>query len=357
MNGAFPLIEIEGPPFVRGAMYGRQAGDRIALGLAIYGLESRHSAAEPYLAELQRLDGELAEELAGIARGAEQPVTAIAALNARSELTAWDSAAAADPDGCTAAVAMPGRTKSGRLIHGQTWDWRPQCVETAIVLRVRAPGAPTLLTFCEAGQLARHGMNAAGLALTANGLQTTGDFRRAGAPSPFARRRMLMSGSLGAAVGVLLNTPRSASHNLLLSQMDAAGRAEAINFETTPDEAFWSFPEDGLLTHANHFKHPAVVGRVADVGLLRHPESLYRDRRVRACLETDGAAIDVDSFKAAFADEFGAPNAVCRPPTPRADGSISATVAALVMDAADGRMWAAPSPYAGARYAEYRVDG
>ena len=64
----------------------------------------------------------------------------------------------------------------------------------------------------------------------------------------------------------------------------------------------------------------------------------------------------VDSFKQALSDRYGAPDAVCRSPAPRSDGSVSATVASLIMDAYNGRMWIAPAPYAGAaRYSEYRL--
>lgn len=357
MTAPFPLIEIEGPPHDRGLSYGRQAGERIARGLAEYANSlarpGTSAAALRYLVDLEAYDAELVEEIRGIAKGADQPVEAIVALNARTELTSWNSL---PPDECTAGLAMPDRTADGSLIHGQNWDWRRGCVDTSIVLRIRFAKGPDILTFCEAGQLARHGLNAAGLALTANGLQTDHEFVAGGIPSPFMRRRILMAGSLAQAVGVLLNTPRSSSHNLMLSHSGGLGRSEAINFEATPRDVFWSFPERGLMTHANHFKHPVALAKVADIGLLRHPESLYRDRRVLAHLDADGNQITTASFERAFADDYGTPNAVCRSPSERADGSVSATVASLIMDAGAGRLWLAPLPYEGANYTEFRLD-
>lgn len=354
----FPLIEIAGPARERGIDYGRKAGERIARGLEVYadalGRPGTGERALRYFEALERYDGDSAAELKGLAQGAEQPLEAIVALNARTELTEWDAAAA--PDECTAALAMPERAR-GRLLHGQNWDWRPACVDTAIVLRVRGIDRPDILTFCEAGQLARHGLNSAGLALTANGLQTSDEFVAGGICSPFVRRRMLSASRLAAATGVLLAAPRSASHNIMLSHSGGIGQSEAINFETTPRNVYWSFPESGLLTHSNHFKSIAALGRVEDIGLIRHPESLYRDRRVRDRLDRDGCEIDVESFKDAFDDRYGAPDAVCRSPAPRSDGSVSATIASLIMDAAAGRMWIAPAPYAGTPcYSEYRLD-
>jgi isopenicillin-N N-acyltransferase-like protein len=360
LSSPFPLIDVDGPPRERGIAHGRQAGDRIDLGARIYAdaLASAGARARAlgYFEALESYDPDCAEEVRGIAEGAQQPLEIVVALNARTELTAWDSASP-QADECTAALAMPERT-GGPLLHGQTWDWRPACAASSIVLRIRDDNGPDILTFCEAGQLARHGLNSAGLALTANGLQTEGDFVPGGICAPFVRRRMLASQSLAAATGILMLAPRSASHNIMLSHSGGPGESEAINFETTTSDLFWSFPEQGLLTHANHFKAPAALARLTDLGLLRHPESLYRDRRVRAHLELDGSAIGIGSFKRAFADRYGAPDAVCRSPSRRSDGSVSATVASLVMDAAAGRMWVAPSPYLGAAsYTEYRLDG
>lgn len=355
MAEPFPYIEIEGPPRERGRSYGRQAGERIAAALSVYAEHFARPEAMPaaqrYLGSLESYDHELVEEVRGIAEGAGQPVEAIVALNARTELTAWDSS----PDECTAALAMPECTRDGRLLHGQNWDWRPACVETSVVLGIRRETGPAILTFCEAGQLARHGMNAAGIALTANGLQTTREFVTGGIPTPFIRRRMLMADSLARSAGELMAAARSSSFNLLLSHSDGPGRSEAINFEATPDDLFALFPENGILAHANHFKSPVALAKVKDIGLARHPETLYRDRRVHRHLEADGNAITVESFKRAFADDYGSPDAVCRPPSPRRDGSMSMTVASLIMDAAAGTMWLAPAPYRGAVYSEYRV--
>lgn len=360
MSDPFPLIEVEGPPQERGRSYGRQAGDRIARGIDGY-LEAFRARGHDFerltrhfLVQLELFDESLAAEVRGIADGAEQPVSAIVALNARTELTSWDMAAASEE--CTAALAMPEQTAGGKLLHAQNWDWRPDCVETAIVLRIHAETGPDILTFCEAGQLARHGMNGAGVAITANGLQTDHENATTGLPSPFARRKMLMAETLAEAIGTLLNTPRSASHNLILSQIDVECRAEAVNFETTPTAAFWSLPEGGLLTHGNHFKHPAALLKVTDVGLLRHPESLYRDKRVHDHLASAAPAISLSTFKRALADDFGAPHSVCRRPARRADGSLSASIASIIMDAAAGEMWIAPSPYKGAVYTRYGLD-
>ena len=49
-------------------------------------------------------------------------------------------------------------------------DWRAECAETGVLLRIHRDDGPDILTFTEAGGLARSGLNSAGIGLTANAL-------------------------------------------------------------------------------------------------------------------------------------------------------------------------------------------
>jgi hypothetical protein len=73
-------------------------------------------------------------------------------------------------------------------------------------------------------------------------------------------------------------------------------------------------------------------------------------------LQAAGDAVTVDTLKEIFADRFDSPNAICRSPAHRADGSHSATVANLIMDTTAGKMWLAPAPYGDTRYTEYALS-
>lgn len=371
LRTVFPLIEISGPAGHRGADYGSQTGERIARGLGLYRdeLDRRGiawSRALDYARQLtpaiEQYDAELMAEIVGIARGSEQSVESIVVLNARTEIMYLSSEHSETPsraelqgemmEECTAALTLPSVTAGQKVLHGQNWDWRPECAETSVVLHIHSQDGPHILTLAEAGQLARHGMNSAGVTLTANGLTCDQDAANIGIPTPIVRRRMLMANSLAGAFGVLVNANRSSSHNIMIGHRDG----EAIGVEATPQDVFWLRPEHGIMTHANHFKSVVALVKVRELGLHICPESLYRDSRVEAHLRQDQAAgITIASFQRAFADEYGAPDSVCRHPAPRKSGSMSATVASLIMDSSDRTMWLAPRPYEEKRYTAYRL--
>lgn len=356
----FPLIRVAGPPLERGRQYGRQAGQHIARAVDIYragfadaGMSWPQALeiAARFRTAIAEYDKDLEVEMTGIAAGAEQQVETIVALNARIELLQWRARAAA-MDECTGVIALPSATTDGHLLHAQNWDWRAECVDVAVVLRVDSDNGPDILTFVEAGQLARNGMNSAGISITANGLHCDSDGGRTGVPTTCVRRRALQASTLTGAMDEVMNAPRAYSHNLMI----ASASGIAVDFETTPDDVFWIEPAQGLLVHANHFKSAAALSRVTDTGLRLNADSLHRDMRVTQLLEPRRGSITIEDLKRALGDADGAPLAVCRSPVRKRDGVLSSTVATVIMDTTERRMWVAPAPYAGAHYTEYSLS-
>lgn len=367
-TAAFPLIEIAGNARNRGRQYGKLAIERVHRSIDIYKvgfLESgvdwpkARAVARAFLSRIESYSTEVIEEMRGIAEGADVPVEDIVAINARTELLYGrhgDKVPAAeedqDDDGCTGAIALPETTANGHLIHGQNWDWRDECADSAVVLNIAPDKGPRILCFVEAGMMARAGMNSAGVALTGNFLECERDARREGIPVPIIRRQVLMADDLASAVNVVMQAPRAFSNNLMLSQSGG----EAVDLEATPDEVFWMTPENGLLAHANHFVTAAARAKVRDTGLVRNGDSIYRDRRVRAYLERARGQITTDTFKEAFQDRYGSPRAVCRTATRGPGGRVSSTVATLIMDTTAGMLWVAPRPYGPYEFTEYRLS-
>jgi len=71
-------------------------------------------------------------------------------VNARTELLAEAKRTAADPDGCTGAVVLP-EPRRRPIAARQNWDWRAECADTGVVLRIARDDGPDVLTFTEAG--------------------------------------------------------------------------------------------------------------------------------------------------------------------------------------------------------------
>ncbi len=364
MREPFPLISVSGTPSERGRQYGKQALDRIAVSVSIY--EAAFAAAEvawstvrerasAFLPRLEAYDAVLAEEIRGIAAGAERPVEDIVALNARTELLFGEGSEVVAKqtldDACTGAVALPSVTADGHLLHGQNWDWLDDCVGSALVVRIDLGDAGRLMTFCEAGVVARAGLNSHGVALTGNFLECEQTPAKGAVPIPLVRRRVLESDSLPRGLSAIMRAPRSFANNMMVSHVEG----EAVDLETTPQEVFWDLPEDDILVHANHFRSTSARARIHDLGVERSPDSLIRERRVARHLHAKRGAITLDDMKAAFADRFGAPRAVCRSPAPGEAGGEHSTVATILMDVTERRLWAAPAPYEAAHYSEYRL--
>jgi len=159
----FPLVELSGSARERGRQHGQAVPDRIKRGIAMYSeallkngvdwkeLEQRANAMVPIV---ETFDPAYLEEMRGLAEGSGQAFAGIMLMNARTEMVAAarkQHVQSDVPDGCTAALALPEASADGTLLHGQNWDWRAECAETGVVLRIRRDDGPDILTFTEAG--------------------------------------------------------------------------------------------------------------------------------------------------------------------------------------------------------------
>ena len=366
-----PLIEIAGPPHSRGVSYGRQAAVRIRRGIEHYRTQLRRleldaaaidELAQEFLPVIERFDPGYIVEMHGIAEGAEVSFGGVLMLNARTEvlklatradLRAKLALAREAPDGCTGVVALPGAVADGRLLHAQNWDWKAECAETAVVLRIRREDGPDILTFTEAGGLARSGLNAAGIGLTANYLESDRDYRDIGVPLALIRRKVLEQEHLAVAMRAVYVTSKSASNNMMVSHAGGI----AIDFECAPDETFQVLPDaDGLIVHANHWQSSVALSKLQDKGVQNMPDSLYRDLRVRGLLAPRAGQLSMDDVKAALFDDFQSPFSVCRPPRPNSTNNLTATVAMVAMQPDAGAMEVAMLPALDRRFTRYTLE-
>jgi isopenicillin-N N-acyltransferase-like protein len=317
-------------PRERGTQYGEAARAPIERSLAFYSESVARKTGLPWAEVTARstqwvplIEGfapDLLEEIRGIALGANRSLEEILTLNVRGELLRGDvfgtAATTSEDDGCTSFALLPAANPLGHVYAGQNWDLYSGVADTVVVLRITQPGKPTIIGHVEAGQVARHGANSAGIALNANGLGA-GFGPGAGIPGTVVRRTVLECWDFHDALQVIFEAKQSLSSNLLLTHRDGF----AIDIETTPGRNNWMYPTDGLLVHGNHFQS-FVPEQVSDSYKPFSVDSLYRLPRVEeglAQLRTDGTSEEAVAriVQATMSDHFGHPNAVCEHSDPR----------------------------------------
>jgi isopenicillin-N N-acyltransferase like protein len=365
------LIDLAGAPHDRGVQYGRQAAPEIARSVGHYGAQAAALGLDParlaqlvreYLPVLESFDHRQIEEMRGIAAGAEVSFEQIVLVNARTELLQFarrpallESLKAREPDGCTGVVVRPQATRDKQLIHAHNWDWKVECAESCVILRIHNEDGPDILTFTEAGALARFGFNARGICITANGLDCDRDYRRAGVPLALIRRKVLEQAHLALALRIAYCTPKSGSNNLIISH---AASGLVYDFECAPDETFMVEPQNGVLVHANHWLSPVALAKLQECAMADAPSTFYRDLRAREALAAKAGDVTLEDVTAVMLDDFETPWSICYPPRPSSptDASTYATVATLLMRPILGEMRVAMLPALDKHFTHYTLQ-
>jgi isopenicillin-N N-acyltransferase like protein len=321
-----PLIEVSGGPRERGRAYGEAARDLIHFSVAYYREAFRFSSgldwteacerAKAWRAPVAAADPDLLTEVDAVAEGAGLRPEEVMALNARGEIVRnRDSGFNPEPaDGCSSFALLPEATGDGRVYCGQNWDWREGVEDTTVMLRIVQPPKPTVVLQVEAGQIGRQGVNSAGIALNANGLD--GAFGTPlGLPQPFLRRLILDQPDLKRALDVPYRIRQHIATNLLVTHRDGI----AVDLETTPVTHRWGYATDGILVHTNHYQY-GVPPEIATGYRPSAVDSLYRlPLIVRGLSGVRGASGPAEVRKIVqdtMSNHTGYPEAVCEHPDP-----------------------------------------
>ncbi len=309
-----PIIELNHTdPVKRGQAYGEAVRDRIQTILRIYREIFQRTTGETWEETVARGSSfhagthafapDLMQELNGIAEGANRVFEEIFLLNARSEILFNPEVLAHE---CTSLVALPECTANGDTLLAQNWDWYREVLNCQVILKIRErEGVPPLVTFTEAGQLAKIGMNGAGIGLAVNNLIS--DQPRTGVPWIFLTRRVLESANFAQAMGYVLTATRAHSINFLIAHAEGEG----VDLETSPVEEHILWPENGFLAHTNHYLKPGMNFR--DLKPLRdpYPSTYLRYRRAQNGLATLKGNIDENGIKGILSDHMDRPFSVC----------------------------------------------
>ncbi len=326
----FSLIELEGNAYDRGCQYGAAAQAAIRQNVQVYldliafhtgvGQPAAFQAARRFGPIIEAQSPDLWLEMRGIADGADCDLADILLINARSELMSRSME-------CTALAAAGEVTHGQKVLLCQNWDWYTAVQPEPVLLRIRQPDKPEILTLAEAGQVAKIGLNSSGLGLCLNFLKHRD--RAAGLPVHVILRQMLGCAALGHAARLAYGLPRGGAANVLLAHAEG----DLLDLELTANSADFLYAEDGWLVHANHFESQRLRG--GDLGVLTSMSSLARAARARRLLSAAAAQgeVSMDTCRAILSDHAYGAYAICRHAEPSEPPlQQSATRASLILD-------------------------
>jgi isopenicillin-N N-acyltransferase-like protein len=368
----FPRVPVQGGPRERGRQYGEQARERVRLSVAAYEEVFAHYAgwdwprvraeAEPFQKAIASFNPRYLEEIRGIAEGAALDHLDVVAINVRTEVMfaarARDAAAQSRPAAaeCSAFALLPQASGDGSTYVGQNWDWLLHCFDTVVVLEAKQDEGPDYVTVVEAGLLAKTGMNSSGIALVTNALVTAEDKGIPGVPYHLALRAILDSENVSDALTWLQRGIRASSANYLIAHDDGV----CLDVEAAPGDfsrLFLAFPSGGVLLHTNHFISPNLG--VKDVSVWAMPDSPIRLQRLRDALDWADGRPPHERLQQVLSDHANHPSGICCHPDPRlAQLDQGATVASVIMQLPQRRMWLAAGqpcrhPYQEIDYSEF----
>ena len=244
------------------------------------------------------------------------PYLSILAMNVRTEI-----AFGLARDGCTAISWKA--NKSSFL--AQNWDWQEEQQQNLINLSISLEGKPAISMVTEAGIIGKIGLNSRGVGVCLNAIKAQGvDYQRL--PCHLALRTCLESTSAEEAVATLERAGVASACHILVADAESA-----IGLECSHIDIKGLTPEQGVLTHTNHYIKPHHG--VEDLMALEDSPTRFKrlDQLVQKQTErlNNAGSVAVEDIQSLLKDEEGYPTSICRS---RTDDSSIATLFTIVMD-------------------------
>lgn len=359
-------LELQGSPHQRGVRHGEEFADEIRENVDTYlRMFAHYGAEEGVVSEkatefrdlIESVNERYFAEMAGIADGADIELSDVALLNARYEVmySAFGDAATGDDtvrgtDACTSFGIQPHVTEGEHTYLGQNWDWHPDI--NTFVMDVDRPGNPNFVAMTEAGIVGgKVGLNSHSIGMTLNGLAASSDgdnpYRK---PYHVRFREVLDATRFDRAIGSLIATDRANSANVMLGH----GEGELLDIEIAPETSTYMYPDDGILTHANHFEAAEEVESTLEKIA---PDTLYRCSRLERLLKQVPGSIDLPALNDVLQDHFGHPASVCAHVDPGVpEPERKRTNGSFVMELDTGRMLATGGPPCETEYSVFEVS-
>ena len=361
---SLPHFTFSGTSYEQGLSHGETLRPAIEKNINVYmnrfeteaGLGSKEllNNAKTYLSILREQSPEYVNGINGIAEGSNIDIIGIAMLNLRYELLyhalgkRYQEGAI---DGCTSFALDPQAVQNNHLLMGQNWDWIPD-VDCALVTSLDTDGLMRL-SFTEAGIFAgKPGINSEGVGLAVNGMySTTDDWARLEKPFHLRCYDVLRSKSIDKALGALTATPRSCTANFIVG----SSQHRVVDMELAPDKLRLIEPRDGVLSHANHFEDPDVLGVFEPPNPRRHL-SEFRQKRMEMLLE-EQKPLDIPGIQNILKDHENNPQSLCRhldDSLPESQHTITKT--AMIMDLESKKMWVTDGQPCESEFEEFSIE-
>lgn len=243
-------------------------------------------------------------ELEGIARGANQSIEQILAMNGLTDLRdvlGWHG----DLDafgGCSSFVIAGDMTSDKKTLCGQTWDLATDNMPHVLAVIRKPTDGPATRCLTTVGCLSLIGMNEQGIAVGTTNLRTTD--ARAGVTYLSIIHRALSQKTYADAVSSVTQAERSGAHYYYVAGPE--GQAKAI--ECTPRRAQVVDVATGFYVHTNHILEAGNGEHEANTP---SESSQARQRRLEDRIGQEGPW-SLETAKDLLADRANGDNAVCR---------------------------------------------
>lgn len=268
---------------------------------------------------------EIAEELKGLAKGAEINYEQAVLLQIRRELINYPEAPA---QGDCSAVAFLDPELGA--VTAQTIDLNGNMSDLGCILHSipDSPGQPEMLMYSFAGLLGYLGINSAGISVGINMLLSDG--WKPGVSPYLLVRQVLQQSSLEDCIKEITRIRRSSSRNFLIS----CGQ-RLIDIELTADDI--SIIENSTITHTNHYLHEKFL-KHDRINILSKNSSIRRLDILNKFIAENNKPPDVSKLFEIFSDHSLYPVGICS----HSQGNIrlGESVGAVVLYPQPGIMYA-----------------
>jgi predicted choloylglycine hydrolase len=340
LESQLKLLELEGSSYEIGFVHGRAGKEKIKHFIDViihHGMESMPgltkekalSQARLYIPFIETYAPHLAEEIKGIADGADISPEEAYLLQCRAEFTQLSLEEEPGRDGCTSFAVQKRMTEDGKVWVGQNLDLSPFYKDFGVMLRITPEKGPAILCYSQVGSLGHMGINSAGLGWATNALFSLG--WKPGVPRSVLYRLILEKESVSEAIRAVTNAERASSCNYLISHKSG----DIKDLETTADYYGIINMKKGVMVHTNHFLHPNLA-KFEKIPQDKFENSRFRENRFKELLTKHQGKLSIQNLMQFLTDHENYPATICRH-TEGPPWNII-TIASMIAQPADGLM-------------------